>query len=89
MATPDFQPTDKFFDVDGLRLHYLDWGTPSPDAPTMVLLHGLQDCARSWDIFAATISSDYRVIALDQPRDMATARMPLQTLTASATTSQT
>ena len=88
MATPDFQPTDKFFDVDGLRLHYLDWGTPSPDAPTMVLLHGLQDCARSWDIFAAAISSDYRVIALDH-RGHGDSAHASQTLTASATTSQT
>ena len=48
-----------------MRLHYADWGIPTPDAPTVVLLHGLQDCARSWDIFAAAIRSDYRVIALD------------------------
>ena len=69
MATPNFQPTDKFFDADGMRLHYVDWGAPAddapPDTPTIMLLHGLQDCARSWDIFAAAISSDYRVIALD------------------------
>lgn len=62
---PDSQPSQKFFDADGVRLHYADWGVPSPDAPTMVLLHGLQDCARSWDIFAAAVRSDYRVIALD------------------------
>ena len=62
---PDSQPSQKFFDASGLRLHYADWGTPNPDAPTVVLLHGLQDCARSWDIFAAAIRSDYRVIALD------------------------
>ena len=64
-----FQPTDEFFDANGLRLHYADWGTPahaaSSDTPAVVLLHGLQDCARSWDIFAAAIRSDYRVIALD------------------------
>ena len=62
---PDFQPSQKFFDACGVRLHYADWGTPAPDAPTMVLLHGLQDCARSWDIFASAVRSDYRVIALD------------------------
>ena len=67
--TVDRQPADKFFDVSGVRLHYADWGAPTPDAPpdapTVVLLHGLQDCARSWDVFAAAISADYRVIALD------------------------
>ena len=69
MTTPDIQPTDEFFNADGVCLHYADWRASSPDAPsdtpTVVLLHGLQDCARSWDIFAAAIRSDYRVIALD------------------------
>ncbi len=73
MTTPDFQPTDEFFDADGVRLHYADWRPLAsdelpdipPDTPTVVLLHGLQDCARSWDIFAAAMCSEYRVIALD------------------------
>ena len=62
---PDSQPSQKFFDSNGVRLHYADWRAPTPDAPTVVLLHGLQDCARSWDIFAAAVRSEYRVIALD------------------------
>ena len=62
---PDTQPTQNFLDANGVRLHYADWRALNPDAPTVVLLHGLQDCARSWDIFAAAISADYRVIALD------------------------
>ena len=60
---PNFQPADRFFDTDGARLHYLDWGNPG--APPMVLLHGLQDCARSWDFFARNMRSEYRVLALD------------------------
>ena len=62
---PDSQPSQNFFDANGVRLHYADWGAPSADTPAVVLLHGLQDCARSWDIFADAIRSDYRVIALD------------------------
>ena len=31
----------------------------------MVLLHGLQDCARLWDYFAEPVSSKYHVIAID------------------------
>ena len=46
-----------------MRLHYVDWG--NHDAPAMVLLHGLQDCARSWDYFAASMCADYHVVALD------------------------
>lgn len=58
-------PTQNYFHANGLRLRYLDWGAPAPDAPAMLLLHGLQDCARSWDFFAAAMRSRYRVIALD------------------------
>ena len=57
------QPQEKQIDVNGLSLRYLDWG--NADAQPMVLLHGLQDCARSWDFFADMISSKYYVIALD------------------------
>ena len=62
---PDTQPSQQFFDANGIRLHYADWSASAPDAPAIVLLHGLQDCARSWDVFAAAMRSDYRVIALD------------------------
>ena len=55
-------PEDKHFEFEGLRLHYVDWG--NPEARPMVLLHGLQDCARSWDLFAAAMRSDYHVLAL-------------------------
>ena len=56
-------PEHGFIDADGLRLHYLDWG--NSEAQPMLLLHGLQDCANSWDFFAAAMCSDYHVIALD------------------------
>ena len=58
------QPQDKHIEADGPRLHYLDWGNSG--ARPMVLLHGLQDSARSWDYFAANMRSDYHVLALDQ-----------------------
>ena len=56
-------PVDRYVDNGPVRLHYVDWG--GGDLPPMVLLHGLRDCARSWDIFARSLSSEYRVIALD------------------------
>ncbi len=49
--------------VRGLRLHYLDWG--NEDKPPMLLVHGLQDCARSWDFVAVAMASRYHVLALD------------------------
>ena len=70
MSNTNTQPTDRFFNAaDGVRLHYADWHAPNedapPDAPTIVLLHGLQDCARSWDTFAAAMRSEYHVVSLD------------------------
>ena len=55
--------TDGYVDNGPVRLHYVDWG--GSDLPPMVLLHGLRDCARSWDTFARSMASDYRVIVLD------------------------
>jgi len=56
-------PQEKYVTVKGLRLHYVDWGNETRQ--TMLLVHGLQDCAHNWDIFAASISRDYYVLAID------------------------
>jgi len=48
----------------GLKFSYLEWG--AEDSPPVVLLHGLQSHAHSWDVFASALQSEYRVIALDQ-----------------------
>jgi esterase len=58
------QPADKRVTVNGLQLHYLDWGTTGK--PPLVLLHGLRGHAHSWDSFSAAICADYHVLALDQ-----------------------
>jgi pimeloyl-ACP methyl ester carboxylesterase len=58
------QPHDKTVMANGLKLHYLDWG--SPEHPPMVLLHGLRGHAHSWDDFAAAMCEEYHVLALDQ-----------------------
>ena len=56
-------PTSHFFTSLRTRLHYLDWGNPS--APTLILVHGGFDHARSWDWTARALSRDYHVIAPD------------------------
>lgn len=58
------QPKDKTVTVNGLKLHYLDWGRE--ESPVMVLLHGLRGHAHSWDDVSAALCGDYRVLALDQ-----------------------
>ena len=59
-------PRSSYAALDGLRLHYLEWG--APDAPTLVLLHALGALvtAHDWDGFAAAMQGTHRVIALDQ-----------------------
>ena len=87
---PDTQPSPQnSFDANGVRLHYADWGNPHDDAPVMVLLHGLQDCARSWDIFAAAVSAPTTASSHSTTEVMATAPMPRPTPTASVITSPT
>ena len=64
MTTPEPpSPKDRYIDADDVRLHYLDWG--NSQTQTLVLLHGLQDCARSWETFASSMRDDYHVLALD------------------------
>ena len=55
--------TSRRLDIDGLRLHYLDWGG---DGPPLVMLHGLTGHAHTWDHTAAALGDRYRVLALDQ-----------------------
>ena len=55
---------DWFVSVNGLTLHYLDWGTVGK--PPMLLLHGLRGHAHVWDDVAAAFCGDHRVLALDQ-----------------------
>lgn len=57
------QPTSKFYQSQGLNLHYLDWG--NSNAPTLILIHGMHDHARSWDWVARAMCSKWHVIAVD------------------------
>jgi esterase len=55
--------TDRFITVNGLRLHYLDWG--SPDKPPFIMLHGISRVAHQFDHLAPVFMRDYHVIAID------------------------
>ena len=56
------QPVDRFVDVNGLRIHYLDWGG---SGKPFVMVHGLDRVARTFDHLAVRFSPTYRVIAID------------------------
>jgi pimeloyl-ACP methyl ester carboxylesterase len=56
-------PTDRFVTVNGLRIHYVDWG--SSGAPPLILIHGLDRVARTFDHVAPHFTSRFHVIAMD------------------------
>jgi esterase len=59
--------------VDGLRLHYLDWGPPAPSTPAarrerspLLFLHGGRLTAHTWDLVCLALRSDHHCVAVDQ-----------------------
>ncbi len=56
-------PTSRFIRVNGLALHYLEWGEATN--PALILLHGGSAHAHWWDHIAPTLARTYRVLALD------------------------
>ena len=56
-------PTDRFLMVGSLRMHYVDWGNPL--APPLVMVHGLDRVAHTFDHVAPHFRARFHVIALD------------------------
>jgi pimeloyl-ACP methyl ester carboxylesterase len=57
-------PASYRVEIDGLELHYLEWG--NPDAQPLVLLHGGGQSAHTWDPCCLILARRYRCLALDQ-----------------------
>jgi len=55
--------TDHYVTINGLNIHYRDWG--DPQLPRLVVLHGLEAHSYSWDHVAAALADRYRVIVPD------------------------
>jgi non-heme chloroperoxidase len=51
----------EFITVNGVRLHYLDWGG---NGQTLLFLHGMGDTAHRYDNFAPMFTNQFRVLAL-------------------------
>lgn len=49
--------------VDGIDVYFGETGESKHQS--LILIHGLGDCARSWDYFAQAMSDEFRVITLD------------------------
>jgi pimeloyl-ACP methyl ester carboxylesterase len=56
------EPTEGFVDMDGARLHYLDWGGEGPHTH---FLHGNGFCAGTYTPFIRHLTPGLRVIASD------------------------
>jgi pimeloyl-ACP methyl ester carboxylesterase len=63
VALPDYAYQDGWLQVDGVRLHYTEWGNAA--APPVLLLHGLNVQCHTWDPIAAVLASQFHVFALD------------------------
>lgn len=55
-------PEDHWVTLNGVRLHYLDWG--NAHLPHVVLLHGDGLQAHTWDLAALLLRDQYHLVAL-------------------------
>ncbi len=60
---PETKPVDRFVTVNGLRIHYLDWGTAGRQP--FVLIHGLDRTAHTFDHLAPHLAARYHVLAFE------------------------
>ena len=56
-------PEARYYQSQGLRLHYTDWGNDT--APPLLLIHGGLDHSRSWDAVARALRTSFHVVAPD------------------------
>jgi pimeloyl-ACP methyl ester carboxylesterase len=60
------QPVDRYIDVAGLKIHYVDWTPPGDESKApLILLHGIGRMAHSFDHIAPHFCDRYRVMAMD------------------------
>lgn len=58
---------DKFFDWDGLVIHYKITEKPSTDALTLVLMHGFSGCMENFANIWNDLARDHQLVAFDRP----------------------
>jgi esterase len=62
--SPDARYLSRHTVVRSLRFHFSEWGEPG--APEILLLHGGNQSAHSWDLVSLHLSDRFHVFALDQ-----------------------
>jgi pimeloyl-ACP methyl ester carboxylesterase len=61
--TTRLEPASQTLDVNGLRVHYLDWGNPG--APPVVCVHGYTSSAQAFNALARRFHDRYHFVAMD------------------------
>ena len=61
--TERVQPTSKFVTVNGLNVHYLEWG--KAEMPAVVCVHGYTSSAQAFNALARHLQDRFHVIAMD------------------------
>ena len=61
--TTRLEPASQALDVNGLRVHYLDWGNPG--APPVVCVHGYTSSAQAFNALARRFHDRCHFVALD------------------------
>jgi pimeloyl-ACP methyl ester carboxylesterase len=62
-ATAAVSPASGYVRINGIRIHYLEWGHRGP---AVILLHGMNDNAQIWNQIAPTLASNCHVVAPDR-----------------------
>jgi esterase len=62
-TTAKAQPSSERITIDGLQLHYFDWGNPA--GPPLVCVHGYTSSADAFHGFARHFRDRFHIIALD------------------------
>jgi pimeloyl-ACP methyl ester carboxylesterase len=61
--TERVQPTSKFATLNGLSLHYLEWGKAG--RPIVVCVHGYTSSAQAFNALARHLQDRFFVVAMD------------------------
>ena len=57
------QPESRFVESNGVKHHYLEWG--SPDNPSVVMFHAVGMSSQIWNNAARDLARDYHVFSFD------------------------
>lgn len=60
-------PESKYLDIQGMQVHYRDITHSNPDAPVLIMLHGIFSSLHTWNDWSDILKEHFRVISIDNP----------------------